>query len=62
MNPLGKDSLTDTPCIGICSTAIGDDICIGCGRTFAEVNDWNTLDDSQKIAINERLIKERHAS
>ncbi len=61
MNSLGKDSLTDTPCIGICSTAIGDDVCIGCGRTFTEVNDWNTLSDEEKIKINERLIKERNA-
>ncbi len=59
MNPLGKDSLTDTPCIGICSTAIGDDICIGCRRTFTEVNNWNTFSDAEKITINIRLNEER---
>lgn len=29
-----------TPCIGICSTAVGDEVCLGCGRTFTEVSDW----------------------
>ena len=54
----GKRDLTDTPCIGICSaTALGDAVCIGCGRTFDEVCRWNTLTDEQKIAINVRLAK-----
>ena len=52
----GKKSLTDSPCVGICSaTALGDEICIGCGRTFDEVRLWNTLSDEQKIIINQRL-------
>lgn len=52
----GKKSLTDSPCVGICSaTALGDEICIGCGRTFDEVRLWNTLSDEQKITINQRL-------
>jgi hypothetical protein len=54
----GKRDLTDTPCIGICSaTALGDAVCLGCGRTFDEVCCWNTLTDEQKIAINVRLAK-----
>ncbi len=56
MNVSGKKSLTDSPCVGICSaTALGDEICIGCGRTFEEVRLWNTFTDEQKIAINQRL-------
>lgn len=56
MDVSGKRVLTDTPCIGICSaTALGDAICIGCGRTFDEVRLWNTLTDEEKIAINVRL-------
>lgn len=54
----GQRDLTDSPCIGICSaTALGDEICRGCGRTFQEVIDWNTYSDDQKIAINQRLSK-----
>ena len=53
----GKKNLVDSPCVGICSaTALGDEICIGCGRTFDEVRLWNTLTDEQKMAINKRLL------
>ncbi len=57
MNVAGKMNLLDSPCVGICSaTALGDEVCIGCGRTFQEVIDWNTYSDEQKIAINKRLL------
>lgn len=56
MDIAGKRNLTDTPCVGICSaTALGDEICVGCGRSFDEVIRWNTLSDEEKIAINLRL-------
>ena len=56
MNIFGEKDLTDSPCVGICSaTALGDDICVGCGRTFDEVRLWNTLSDDEKKAINLRL-------
>lgn len=52
----GEKDITDSPCIGICSsTNLGDDICVGCGRTAQEVIDWNSYTDSQKIEINLRL-------
>ena len=51
-------SNTDSPCVGICSaTSLGDEICIGCGRTAEEVIMWNRLSDAEKIAINERLTE-----
>lgn len=54
----GERDITDSPCVGICSTTnVGDDVCIGCGRTAMEVIEWNTYTDQQKIAINERLSK-----
>jgi predicted Fe-S protein YdhL (DUF1289 family) len=56
MKVSGEKDETDSPCIGICSsTNVGDEICIGCGRTAQEVIDWNTYSDTQKIAINQRL-------
>lgn len=58
MNIFGEKDLTDSPCVGICSsTNVGDEICIGCKRTAQEVIDWNTYTDQQKIAINIRLQK-----
>lgn len=54
----GERGLTDSPCRGICTaTALGDDVCKGCGRTSEEVAKWLTLSDDQKMEINRRLIK-----
>jgi predicted Fe-S protein YdhL (DUF1289 family) len=52
----GERDLTDSTCVGICSsTNVGDEICIGCGRNAQEVIDWNAYTDEQRIAINIRL-------
>ena len=45
----------DTPCIGICSTAIGDKLCRGCKRTPEEVIDWNRYDAIQKQVVFDQL-------
>ena len=44
-----------TPCIGICSTGIGDDVCRGCKRFSHEVIDWNSYSNDQRLAIVGRL-------
>lgn len=62
MNIAGKKELVDSPCVGICSaTALGDEICVGCGRSFDEVRLWNTLADEEKIRINQRLQHKKTA-
>ena len=45
-----------TPCIGICSTGIGDNVCRGCKRYAHEVIDWNAYSDQQKAIIEDRLV------
>ena len=53
-----KQSLnTTSPCIGICSTTFGDDICYGCKRTYKEVIEWNSMSDEDKDQVNQRLAK-----
>lgn len=44
-----------TPCIGVCSTGIGDSVCRGCKRFAHEVIDWNSYNQSQKKIIDQRL-------
>lgn len=62
MNIIGNKDLTDTPCVGICSTTnIGDDICKGCGRLAEEVIYWNTYSDEKKIEINKRILIEKRS-
>lgn len=38
----------DTPCIAICSTSQGDEVCKGCGRSFAEVQHWTEMRPVEK--------------
>ena len=37
------------PCIGVCKFT--DDICIGCGRTKAEIKGWKKLGKDEKRAV-----------
>jgi uncharacterized protein len=49
------DSTPDTPCIAICSTSQGDDVCKGCGRSFAEVQHWPEMSPAEKRATWRRI-------
>lgn len=44
-----------TPCIGVCSTGIGDNVCRGCKRYAHEVIAWNSYTQEQKRIIDQRL-------
>lgn len=44
-----------TPCIGVCSTGIGDSVCRGCKRFDQEVIQWNGFSEIEKAAIDNRL-------
>lgn len=48
----------DTPCIAICSTSQGDDICKGCGRSFDEVQHWTVMTPAEKRAVWRRITLE----
>jgi predicted Fe-S protein YdhL (DUF1289 family) len=45
----------DTPCIAICSTSQGDDVCKGCGRSFDEVQHWTVMTPVEKRAVWRRI-------
>ena len=48
-------STPDAPCIAICSTAQGDAVCKGCGRTDDEVRHWPALSPGAKRAVWRRI-------
>lgn len=50
-------SAIHTPCIGICSTTYGGDVCRGCKRFAHEVINWNRYDDQQKELVWARLSR-----
>jgi predicted Fe-S protein YdhL (DUF1289 family) len=55
------DSTPDTPCIAICSTAQGDIVCKGCGRTEDEVQHWTALSPAHKRAVWHRITQAHSA-
>ena len=46
---------SSTPCLGICSTTYGDDVCKGCKRFVHEVINWNKYNTNEKEVVNSRL-------
>lgn len=50
----------DSPCIAHCSTALGDNVCRGCFRTFMEVAQWSSLAPEYKQQVWGRLQQRRH--
>ena len=50
-----SDFPVKTPCIGVCSTGIGDSVCRGCKRFAHEVIDWNSYTLEQKQVVDRRL-------
>ena len=44
-----------TPCIGVCSTGIGDTVCRGCKRFSHEIINWNSYTQGQKLIVDQRL-------
>ena len=51
----------DAPCIAICSTSQGDEVCKGCGRTFSEVQHWTSMTPAEKRLTWRRISLEATA-
>ena len=55
------DSTADTPCIAICSTSQGDELCKGCGRTFEEVQHGPAMSPVEKRSTWRRITQQATA-
>lgn len=44
-----------TPCIGVCSTGIGDTVCRGCKRFSHEVIAWNSYTQDERRTVLQRI-------
>ena len=53
--PMNSINKVETPCIGVCSTGIGDSVCRGCKRYVHEIIDWNIYTSKQRRAVTVRL-------
>ena len=50
-----KKNKASTPCLGICSTTYGDNVCKGCKRFVHEVINWNKYSIPEKALVNSRI-------
>ena len=46
---------SSTPCIGICATTFGDDVCKGCKRFSYEITNWGKFSNEERAVVNSRL-------
>lgn len=44
-----------TPCVGICRLDQLTAVCIGCGRTHEEIQDWSGFTEETRMEIMRRL-------
>lgn len=44
-----------TPCTKVCAVNGQTGLCIGCGRTLAEIANWGGMDDAQRRTIMAEL-------
>ena len=44
-----KKNRASTPCLGICSTTYGDNVCKGCKRFVHEVISWNKYTTKERV-------------
>ncbi|MFO1103744.1 MAG: DUF1289 domain-containing protein [Methylocystis sp.] len=50
--------MIDSPCVKICELD-RNDMCVGCGRTRAEIAGWTAMSESQKAIVVEHAKKRR---
>lgn len=53
MNPQSGLATVPSPCIRHC-TLNDEDVCVGCGRTLADITSWTKMSEQEKAACVER--------
>jgi predicted Fe-S protein YdhL (DUF1289 family) len=47
--------ITSTPCVAICRIDPGTGLCIGCGRSTAEIGRWVDMSEPDRLTLMARL-------
>lgn len=55
---LARD-IHETPCVSVCSTTIGDEVCQGCGRSTVEVGRWFEMTVEERARVWARVNADR---
>jgi predicted Fe-S protein YdhL (DUF1289 family) len=45
----------ETPCIAVCMIDPRTSLCLGCGRTLAEIARWHRMDRAERLAVMAQL-------
>src|SRR5687767_9428265 len=56
----GQTMPTASPCTRVCTIDPATDLCVGCGRTLAEIARWGSMSESERDAVMAAL-PERNA-
>ena len=48
-------SKISSPCVKLCVIHPDGSLCLGCGRTLAEIGQWSSLSEAERLAIMARL-------
>lgn len=52
---VSREISSDSPCIGHCTTVLGDEVCRSCLRTFEEITRWVEMNDDERRSVNLRI-------
>ena len=50
-------STASSPCINLCVLHEATKICLGCGRSLAEIGRWSAMDEAERLEIMARLAQ-----
>jgi predicted Fe-S protein YdhL (DUF1289 family) len=50
-----RKNRSSTPCLGICTTTFGDEVCKGCKRFSYEIVNWTKFTKEERSIVNNRL-------
>lgn len=56
MDETSKPKPVPNPCIGVCALD-ENDICTACHRHGIEIGEWGVLNDAQKRAVWEKIVR-----
>jgi predicted Fe-S protein YdhL (DUF1289 family) len=45
----------ESPCVNICALDPASDVCLGCGRSLAEITRWARYSDQERASITAQL-------
>jgi len=53
--------MIESPCVNICTLDAGSGLCLGCGRTIAEIARWGAMSDAERAGVMSELPGRRAA-